>query len=449
MNKRWSIVLLIIAAAGFFGWRWMWISHNIFNTDELEYLHAAWSVGQGLVLYRDFFEYHGPLFPYLFAPLTLITADPIHGLMLGRIASWGIGVATLIVLWRLALQQISRQSAWIAVVLFLSFSWIDKLFEIRPEGTSVLFLLLGLLTLSRSRSQTSCVWAGVWMGVSLLFTPKTVYACGGLLTAFLWTSFRSRQFIAGLRSVATIAVGAGCPLLVVVLAFASVHSVDDFIRCFWTFNTHFRATFSAWPLLLQSILQNPFLWFFGVLGAFAFSAPALWKGLAFGALAGFFLLPVVYPQYPLILMAALALLAAWSLAHFLKGLAAAIGVVALGIGIFFQSRLWVSNTDQIAEIHCVHSRLTQTERFFDVWTGVGVFRPHAFYYWFLHEEVLVMLNPTWLEKSLLRVLADPKTKGFVWGSYFDRLPESVKKQAREQYEPAGCSRLFLRKAQNL
>jgi len=28
----------------------------------------------------------------------------------------------------------------------------------------------------------------------------------------------------------------------------------------------------------------------------------------------------------------------------------------------------------------------------DGWTGIGVFRPHAYFYWFLHAEILAMMS---------------------------------------------------------
>jgi len=54
------------------------------------------------------------------------------------------------------------------------------------------------------------------------------------------------------------------------------------------------------------------------------------------------------------------------------------------------------------EIAYVLENTTPTETFMDGWTGRGVFRPHAFFYWFLHGEVRAMLT----EEQKANLLAD-------------------------------------------
>ena len=44
------------------------ITHR-FDIDEFEHVHSAWSMTQGLALYKDFFEHHPPLFYFTISPL--------------------------------------------------------------------------------------------------------------------------------------------------------------------------------------------------------------------------------------------------------------------------------------------------------------------------------------------------------------------------------------------
>src|SRR5205814_10409572 len=41
---------------------------RVFDNDELEHAHVAWSVWRGLCPYRDFFEHHTPWFHFTLAP---------------------------------------------------------------------------------------------------------------------------------------------------------------------------------------------------------------------------------------------------------------------------------------------------------------------------------------------------------------------------------------------
>jgi hypothetical protein len=56
--------------------------------------------------------------------------------------------------------------------------------------------------------------------------------------------------------------------------------------------------------------------------------------------------------------------------------------------------------DQLAKLRTVFERTQPTDMVMDGWQGMGVFRPHAFYYFFLHEEVRAVLPPAPLDALL-------------------------------------------------
>jgi len=51
-----------------------------------------------------------------------------------------------------------------------------------------------------------------------------------------------------------------------------------------------------------------------------------------------------------------------------------------------------TNTTTLNEIRYVLQNTSPTDTCMDGWTGLGVFRPHAWFYWFLHVEVRAMLS---------------------------------------------------------
>ena len=51
------------------------------------------------------------------------------------------------------------------------------------------------------------------------------------------------------------------------------------------------------------------------------------------------------------------------------------------------------NDDQLARLRHVFESTKPTDLVMDGWEGTGVFRPHAFYYFFIHDELLLEVPP--------------------------------------------------------
>ncbi len=59
-----------------------------FNPDELQHLHIAWLIAQGKIVYRDFWEHHGPLYSLFNGALIhLFNAEPTVRILLSSILS--------------------------------------------------------------------------------------------------------------------------------------------------------------------------------------------------------------------------------------------------------------------------------------------------------------------------------------------------------------------------
>ena len=103
-----AIALLILARA-------FLIPVRVFDADEFEHTHAAWSVFKGLVPYRDFFEHHGPLTYVLGLPAAWLVGPRPELLLAFRWLSVGCVLATLPAVARLAGR--GRWSAWLWLLL--------------------------------------------------------------------------------------------------------------------------------------------------------------------------------------------------------------------------------------------------------------------------------------------------------------------------------------------
>ena len=74
-----------------------------YEADEMEHLHGAWNVGQGLLPYRDFFEHHPPLLYYLLAPFVRSLTHASFALFVAlRLVALGLFVLILAGLVRLS-----------------------------------------------------------------------------------------------------------------------------------------------------------------------------------------------------------------------------------------------------------------------------------------------------------------------------------------------------------
>ena len=424
-----------------------------YDTDELQHLHAAWCVSQGQLIYRDFFEHHGPLLPLILAHAVSRIASPIHALSFSR-GFMLLGWAFLIgITCRMAEQSWKNGSRWILLFLFSFSTFSIKALELRPDVPAACFLMIALWILSRPLDVQRAFILGACAALGTLFTPKIIYPLAGAVLAAAWL-FRRETGRKQAGHAAAAALGLLLPWGITVFYFWTKGGLRPLYQCFWVFNAHFRGTFSVFPFLMDSLRQNPMLWLLAAVGFVMAPGSCVLRGALVGWGFGLWRLPVVYPQYYLFAAPALAYLAAAACETLLPKLkagtprTAAVLVIVAGLlpGFAAQIRDFrVSNQPQVEEIRCVMERTSPQDKVFDVWTGIPVYRPHAWYFWFLHTEIQAMLPPEILEKGCLQALADPACRAFIWGDSFQQLPQSVRTFARAHYAPAGCGRMFIRK----
>lgn len=155
------------------------VAYDTFGRDELQHMHLAWLAASGKVLYKDFWDTHGPTYTLLNGFIVRHwSGGPGVELMLylralSALALGGILVLTFLIARRLSL---SRNASLAAAAVFVSLLFVqDAGTELRPDGLQNLFWLAGLyLVLSNqpSRSRRYLVLAGLFFGLAILTNAK-------------------------------------------------------------------------------------------------------------------------------------------------------------------------------------------------------------------------------------------------------------------------------------
>lgn len=57
-------------------WIYFLICNAVFNQDEFQHTHIAWNSYQGLTIYKDFFEHHGPFYAFFNSFILSILENP-------------------------------------------------------------------------------------------------------------------------------------------------------------------------------------------------------------------------------------------------------------------------------------------------------------------------------------------------------------------------------------
>lgn len=156
--------------------------HTGFQPSELQHIHIAWNISQGLVPYRDFFEHHGPLVGYINAGLLYLTGPTWTALFLLRAFSW---VASIILvlqtewLFRNLFPEKNKYSLWAAFFMASSYVFIYAGAAIRPDTVQAVFLLAALQLFYLAYKQASrrvIFFSGFFAGLMLLCNFKMIPA---------------------------------------------------------------------------------------------------------------------------------------------------------------------------------------------------------------------------------------------------------------------------------
>ena len=202
------------------------------NPDEVEHLHCAWLVGQGMLPFRDFWQHHSPFLWVLLAPLMKIMAPSAGILGVSRCGSLAVSAVSVVIGWLIA-RKVWRQEAHLPTYLLMIFSagGSAEFFVLRPDIFMTLFLLMGIyvaLFISEKGSLPAFI-AGMFFAFAASFICKQY--CMALLPPIVLLIYKRR----GALCRGLLAYGAGLGIGAVPLAgyLAKNHIAKEFIA--WVF----------------------------------------------------------------------------------------------------------------------------------------------------------------------------------------------------------------------
>jgi hypothetical protein len=124
-------------------------------------------------------------------------------------------------------------------------------------------------------------------------------------------------------------------------------------------------------------------------------------------------------------------------------------IASMGIIIFPLQQIYHqterSNSGQLENIKFIMDNTTPEDTVLDGWSGFGVFRPHAYYYHFLHGEARAMLSNDDLADNLINTLKEKRTKVIIYDSSVKALPQPVQDYITQNYVYSGHGNIYLLK----
>jgi len=415
----------------------MWLRK--FDPDEFEHAHAAWSFFRGMIPYQDFFEHHTPWYYVLLRPffrwfaVDTDFASATHFLLLGRMLSLLLTILSVALTVAIGRRLVDRRTGLLAGLLLLGQPvFLQKSLEMRPDMLGLPFLLGGLwlsVAALRRHEQGRPSWrtffaGGLSLGGAVMCTQKMLFVFPGMFGALgLWVLFAGPRPLTRALAVVVMLAGVAVPCLATWAAFAHVGAGGAFITNNFLLNAGWKHTVTGQFLKLLET-SAPVL----VLAAWAVvlflrrflrrSGPSLPRDYGqlvlacalIGLFLGVLVIPVAQRQYYLMPLPLSCFFGARGVLFLVdrarrKKRAAIIAAVALAVLplIALGQDYANPNDEQLARLHHVFDTTKPTDLVMDGWEGTGVFRPHAFYYYFIHEELLPMLSPARLDAYLTQL----------------------------------------------
>ncbi len=218
---------------------------RVFVNDEVQHMHIAWNIFQGQLIYRDFFEHHGPLYGllngYIFSKLS--NPASFDTLLLLRQISLLTTVLMSVVLFFIAKRVTkSKYIAMFSVAIFFMWDIVQRTaIEIRPDLLQNLFWLLAFylfIKYYRREKPWAMYLTGSMLGIMLCFNVKSAAVCLALLVFLIIDAIRFKSS-KGFKDLLWIFLGGSTIVLTTTMYFY----LQGGLRAFIYYNTVFNLGF--------------------------------------------------------------------------------------------------------------------------------------------------------------------------------------------------------------
>jgi len=137
-------MVAIVVVAGI-AVRWQFVHEKSLDDDELQHVHFAWCITEGMVPYRDFWDNHPPALHYILAPIISRVGPSSASVAVCRTVMFFVGLAAFAATFLLGSAAFDKRTAALGVMwLACSELFLLKSVEIRPDGILAALIVLGL-----------------------------------------------------------------------------------------------------------------------------------------------------------------------------------------------------------------------------------------------------------------------------------------------------------------
>jgi len=426
---RWRVddAFLLLIITGLLLARIPALPHRIFDPDELQHSHAAWCVSKGMLPYKDFFEHHTPWYYFTLSSFfrwfkvdqSLDSAT--HFLSFARGLSLLLAALSVLLVSRVGRIWENRKVG-LAAAFFLVAQpvFFQKGVEIRPDVLALPFFLAGLWFLVRGLggagevAPQSSRWffgGGLCLGAAIMCTQKMLFVLPGAFFGLgLWClAGRRRGFLARAVLVLVGLAGVAVPAALTWAGFALRGGAGQFVANNFLLNARWNVRVgeqlllvleTSWPALVLCLLGATVCMYRFCRSRQRHYGEVLLLSTLGGLIAGILVVPVAHRQYYFMLLPIVSLFAARGLLFLVELpqerarpwilVCATLPLLVWPI-VDLRRSFAVRNDNQMARLSYVFQHTRPTDLVMDGWQGTGVFRPHAFHYFFVHEELLAML----------------------------------------------------------
>ena len=247
------------------------VFHQTFDHDEFQHSHMAWLIGQGEILYKDFFDHHGPLFSILngFAIHTFSLDRAVSTLFVLRLLSLFFSLGTAWVTYWVSLHLFGDRKKALCSVAFLvtAYFFVDKGSEIRPDTLQSLGWMLGLYFLLRAGAEPSgknFFGAGLFFGLAILANVKVALGVAVAIPFFcLFTQLGKERLTAVMLRMGIILTGLLLPFILITGYFVWHDALYEFYYSNTVFNLELMRDEFSTQKRLGGIFRNSTLIKFG------------------------------------------------------------------------------------------------------------------------------------------------------------------------------------------
>lgn len=264
--NKYSLTLLWLLLVGIFLIRACTFNSSGIDQDEIEALHTAWKIYEGLTIYKDFFQHHHPLLYYILTPLITFFGTTLTTVFIARLLMifnyFACGLVTYELMGTIIQSPLTQL---LATYLLLFSAGFSKLLEIRPDSLQTSCGLLAcflLFTFLKKRNFLLLLASGFFLALSFLFLQKAIFL-GALYGCLLLYMLYKRHI--SFYDILLVVGTAILTLLPYYFYIFCTNTMHEYFIFNWVFNMYHSERFHPY-FSLHTLLSDQLLFFGYVIG---------------------------------------------------------------------------------------------------------------------------------------------------------------------------------------